>query len=395
MSRGPDAEFRRGPRRMAEGIVAGPCALAIIAIWALWVLLAGAPAAASPAALAAQGPAGCPVDANACLQARRIAGQLLAGDFDGLLANAATRDYVCDGSDGRIGLGGPFPLCDGGAAGEHRQGYLWGHLGSEGSIYSAVQYVTALRTWLASADLVASDQLSGGMPRLLGLACPGSGNCATAFTIVLSELQPTPRGPMRFVLLLSCAVDAAGRAQISSTAGGFEGVTPFPLTGGRSGSAEGPTFFPWTPSVLGLTPSSGAGGTLLAAHGEGFMPGDTVSIEIDGNLENGPLLRATVGQDGRFTAPITMPTGGVCPAQVTITAFPLGLPDRSPASIALAPTAVFHVTGGAAAAGALPVVGTGQATGARHPASLAVVLALAAILAGWRAIRRASDAEAL
>src|SRR5579885_2285215 len=141
------AGFRRGigfgPRAAAAMNLARPAALAIIA---LWVLLAGAPAAASSVALAAQGPAGCPVDVNACQQARRIAGQLLAGDFDGLLANAATRDYVCDGSDGRIGLGGPFPLCDGGAAGEHRQGYPWGHLGSEGSVYSAAQYVAALRT---------------------------------------------------------------------------------------------------------------------------------------------------------------------------------------------------------------------------------------------------------
>jgi hypothetical protein len=140
----------------------------------------------------------------------RIAGQLLAGDFDGLLAGAAASDYVCDGSDGRIGLGGPFPLCDGGAAGEHRQGYLWGHLGSEGSVYSAAQYVAALRTWLASADLLASDQLGSGMPRLLGLACRGSDNCATAFTIVLSKLQATPRVALRFVLLLYGVVDAAG-----------------------------------------------------------------------------------------------------------------------------------------------------------------------------------------
>ncbi len=372
--------------------LARPAALAIIA---LWVLLAGAPAAASSVALAAQGPAGCPVDVNACQQARRIAGQLLAGDFDGLLANAAARDYTCDGSDGRIGLGGPFPLCDGGAAGEHRQGYPWGHLGSEGSVYSAAQYVAALRTWLASADLLANDQLGSGMPRLLGLACPGSDNCGTAFTVVLSELQAAPRGPLRFLLLLDCVVDAAGRVQITSTAAGFEGVAPFPLTGGRGGGAETLTFYPWAPSVLGLTPSSGAGGTLLAAHGEGFTPGDTVSVEIVGNLENGPLLRVTVGQDGRFTAPFAMPTGGVYSAQVTITAFPLSLPDRSPASIALAPTAIFYVTGGSAVSGALPLVGTGHAPAVRHPAPFALVLALAAALAGWRAIRRMHDDEAL
>ena len=328
------------------------------------------------------------------MQARRIAGQLLAGDFDGLLANAATRDYVCDGSDGRIGLGGPFPLCDGGAAGEQRQGYPWGHLGSEGSVYSAAQYVAALRTWLVSADLPASDQLGSGMPRLLGLACPGSDNCATAFTLVLSKLQPRPNGPLRIVLLLGCVVDAAGRARITSTAAGFEGVTPFPLSGGLSGSAGALTYFPWAPSVLGLSPSSGAGGTLLAAHGEGFTPGDTVSIEIVGNLENGPLLRAAVGQDGRFTAPFAMPTGGVYPAQVTISAFPLSLADRSPASIALAPTAVFHVTGGSATSGALPLVGTGPAPAVRHSAPFALVLTLAAALAGWRAVRRAGDAGA-
>lgn len=115
---------------------------------------------------------------------------------------------------------------------------------------------------------------------------------------------------------------------------------------------------------------------MLAAHGEGFTPGDTVSIEIVGNLENRPLLRATVGQDGRFTAPFAMPTGGVYPAEVTITAFPLSLPDRAPASIALAPTAVFHVTGGSAAAGALPLVGTGHAPGAEQAAPQAVLLAL-------------------
>ncbi len=375
--------------------VARPAAFTIIALWALRALLAGAPAAASPATLAAQGPAGCPVDANACLQARRIAGQLLAGDFDGLLANATARDYVCDGSDGRIGLGGPFPLCDGGTAGEQRRGYPWGHLGSEGSVYSAAQYEAALRTWLASADLLASDQLGSGMPRLLGLACPAGGNCATAFTLVLSDLLPTPNGPRRDVLLLRCTVDAAGQAWVGDTAAGLADSAPFPIAGGGRTGTGTEEFFPWTPSVLGLTPSSGAGGTMLAAYGEGFTPGDTVSIEIVGNLENGPLLRATVGQDGRFTAPFAMPTGGVYLAQVTITAFPLSLPDRSPASIALAPTAVFHVTGGSGAGGTLPLVGTGHAPAVRRAEPFALLLALAAALAGWRAVRRPTDPEAL
>ncbi len=343
---------------------------------ALFVAIGVAAGQRSAALAQTPGPAGCPVDARACASARWIAGQLLAGEIDGVLAAAASRDYVCDGSDGSVGLGGPFPLCEGGAAGEHRRGYPWGELGSEGGVFSAAQYAAALQTWLASADLAARDAFGSGMPRLLGLACPAGQNCASAFTIVLTELRPTTGGPRRNVLLLNCAVDAAGQARIVATAAGVADQAPFALSGG-SGGYGNQTFFLWMPSVLGLTPSTGQGGTVLAAHGGGFTPGDTVSVEIVGNLENRPLTRAIVGQDGRFTASLTMPAGGVYPAQVTLTAFPLSLPDRSPASIALAPTAIFTVTSGTAGAGALPVVGTGGAVSGRQAAPLAAIIALA------------------
>lgn len=118
-----------------------------------------------------------------------------------------------------------------------------------------------------------------------------------------------------------------------------------------------------------LSPASGPGGTAIAVSGANFMAGDTVSIEIVGNLENRPLTTAAVGQDGRFVATAALPVGGLYPDHVTLVAFPLSLPDRSAASLAQAPTAIFTVTQTPAGTPQLPQTGTGGVMSPYHAAT--------------------------
>lgn len=139
--------------------------------------------------------------------------------------------------------------------------------------------------------------------------------------------------------------------------------------------------------AITLSPTSGPGGTAVTVTGITFTAGDTVSIEIVGNLENRPLTTATVGQDGRFVATAMLPVGGLYPDRITLIAFPLSLPDRSAGSLAQAPTAIFTVTQGPAAAVQLPGTGTGRSASLHHTGTGLVLLATVFALIGaltWR-----------
>src|SRR5215211_4062193 len=66
----------------------------------------------------------CPIHHVACEEAAGIAEGFLSGNLDALLGRLTSSTHVCPGPE-PVGVGGPFPLCDGASAGEVREGYPW------------------------------------------------------------------------------------------------------------------------------------------------------------------------------------------------------------------------------------------------------------------------------
>jgi len=121
-----------------------------------------------------------------------------------------------------------------------------------------------------------------------------------------------------------------------------------------------------------LSPGSGPGGTSTVISGTGFMPGDTVFIEIVGpSGETGRLATVSPDAGGRFAVTVTMPAGGPI-EQIPLMAYPLSLGMRSPEAIAQAPRAVFTLT---PAAPVMPATGTASA-GATQAVSAMTMLTL-------------------
>ena len=146
------------------------------------------------------------------------------------------------------------------------------------------------------------------------------------------------------------------------------------------------------PSIT-LSPSTGPTSTPITVTGANFKPGDTVSIEILGNLETRPLTRAAVGQDGRFAATISLPVDGVYSNHITLLAFPLSLPERSSASLAQAPTADFTITQPTPAQ-QLPGTGTGRGVPTRRDVvALLLIATVLAVMAAvvWRTTRNQNE----
>ena len=70
--------------------------------------------------------------------ARTFAPLVAARDYAGMFAIAEPESVTCPGAEPQ-GLGGPFPLCDGAAEGEVRQGFQVTLAGSEGQVRSEAQ----------------------------------------------------------------------------------------------------------------------------------------------------------------------------------------------------------------------------------------------------------------
>src|SRR5206468_3468445 len=75
----------------------------------------------------------CPVEPDACDFVRRVVDALASNDPAALLPRLAPEEAVCP-EPGSGGLGGPFPLCDGAAAGETRWGVPISRINSEGGM---------------------------------------------------------------------------------------------------------------------------------------------------------------------------------------------------------------------------------------------------------------------
>jgi hypothetical protein len=98
------------------------------------------------------------------------------------MAMAQPQAFECPGGTPQ-GLGGPFPLCDGGAAGEIREGFRITRHGSEGEVVSPAAFRQQLGSEVA------------GSKGLVTVGCPAVGTCdpfAVAF-----DAAPTVGGYYR------------------------------------------------------------------------------------------------------------------------------------------------------------------------------------------------------
>lgn len=83
--------------------------------------------------------ADCPGDPRICEFARQLGQWLVGGNLDEIIGTLEAKTFQCP-EPSPLGLGGPYPLCDGSQAGTSRRGYELGRLGSEGGVLSEVQY---------------------------------------------------------------------------------------------------------------------------------------------------------------------------------------------------------------------------------------------------------------
>lgn len=201
----------------------------------------------------------CPVDASVCVFASQINRSLLGGDTDPIIALMEPRAFICPGPEPRD-VGDPFPICDGSAPDDLRDGYIVGFLHSHGAAYSTEQLRAFFARWIRSSLDEESDGYGSGAARLMSIGCPGiqtdeGASCRDRFTIVFSALQQLPDARMPLRIQLVFHVDRTdGTQRIVHVQSGL--VLPpdlhTVLHGGRIDAAVSPvlgapsgTFFAW------------------------------------------------------------------------------------------------------------------------------------------------------
>ncbi|MEX2245953.1 MAG: hypothetical protein WEC75_04635 [Dehalococcoidia bacterium] len=163
--------------------------------------------APDPTAPAASG--GCAGAEESCALAEQIATELLSGDLDAVVSRVRLRPYTCPGPEPE-GLGGAYPLCEGAAAGDVREGLSHAHLQSEGGVISPDALRTTLEGWLSAADASASDSFSTGGPAFATVGCPMTAagvDCTGAIGVVFTMIAA---GGGRGLLELVIQRDADG-----------------------------------------------------------------------------------------------------------------------------------------------------------------------------------------
>jgi hypothetical protein len=201
----------------------------------------------------------CPVDPSVCAFASRLNQWLLIEDAAAIPAHMRAREAECPGPE-PLGLGAPFPLCDGSSPGERLAGYDVGYLHSHGGAFSAEQLQSFLGAWVTSSLNNEFDDYGSGAAQLVSIGCPGlrpheGASCRDRFTVVFSALQQPPDARMPLRLQLVFHVDQTdGVPRIVHLQSGL--VLPPDLAtvlqGGRIESAVSPilgaasgTFFVW------------------------------------------------------------------------------------------------------------------------------------------------------
>jgi hypothetical protein len=118
--------------------------------------------------------------------ASRLDAWLKAGDIGAVVQATRTSTVMCPG--GRpSGAGGPFPVCDGAAAGETRTGVGVARRYSEGATLSVDGYRALVAGFLAAVNPAATDASGSGALRLAALSCldPAEAPAACTRTAVI------------------------------------------------------------------------------------------------------------------------------------------------------------------------------------------------------------------
>ena len=152
---------------------------------------------------------------------------------------------------------------------------------------------------------------------------------------------------------------------------------------------------------LSISPEQGPAGTVVTIVGDGFVPGDTVYLEVfpGTGSDHGTISLATmtVDESGRFSFALSVPPAGLenlarLGGPFTILAYPSSFGNRTTETVAAAPKAVFTLTAGApppSGLGALADRGESGQFGALLMLSLGAVLGVAAAIAALGARRAA------
>ena len=135
-------------------------------------------------------PGACPLTELTCDFAEQLRSWLEARDVASIGAASRFESVDCPGGSPR-GAGGPFPLCDGAAAGEVREGIGVARRYSEGAAISASDYEAYLLSFLDVVDPAAMDEIGGGGLALYALSCVDPAELPAAcgrFTVVFSAI---------------------------------------------------------------------------------------------------------------------------------------------------------------------------------------------------------------
>lgn len=213
-------------------------------------------------------PSDCPVAPEACAFALRLNGLLAHGDVDAVARLLRPEEVECPGPT-PMGLGGPYPLCDGALPGERRMGAKIIRLNSEGGMASPAQFAEGLRR------VSGYEEVTGALPqRIVALGCPDSqgrpGDCRDRLTVVYAA-PPCADGAGRCVrpLRIFPAVREGASSRFTTFIGTVaEVLPPEILAGGRTEHpnallivpqpATAVTFFAWMPAAP-VFPVTGTG----------------------------------------------------------------------------------------------------------------------------------------
>ena len=153
---------------------------------------------------------------------------------------------------------------------------------------------------------------------------------------------------------------------------------------------------------LSVSPEQGPAGTVLTIVGDGFVPGDTVYVEVWPGVapDSGTVRLATVTADdlGRFRTSALMPPEGFenwgrIAGRHTVMAYPHSFGDRTRETIEAAPKMVFAFTPGAPPPTGLGAPADGNESGrfwALFALGVAAALSAAAVITALSARREAA-----
>ncbi|MEX0781825.1 MAG: hypothetical protein WD557_04180 [Dehalococcoidia bacterium] len=211
----------------------------------------------SPTGTGTLHPTICPAEPSVCEFSLEVSEAVGRADFDALRAMMQLAPFTCPGATPG-GLGGPYPLCDGAAAGEVREGMHVYRLGSHGT--TVREPLSEVRTAVLS-NWQFPELANAAQPRIVGLHCPiadAGGDCGERFVLFLA-------GAPHFEITRNAASYVVTALQFNHFAPDesvFENGGEFAMAG-ASGTRDA-RFYPWRPGEAGRDADAVKEGWLMA-----------------------------------------------------------------------------------------------------------------------------------